>query len=159
MPSLAKAIVGDAIESGNIPKELESGFDAILVDALIAQGAFEDAKKLFAKIDSKSPADKIRSALINVGMFNANAAAADLEGISPEKLGSDELPWYFIASGYIDYERGDTRKALENFEKAKKSADFPATIADVEIAETFCKMDGADTAKAPKRSQKTSAKR
>lgn len=92
-------------------------------------------------------------------MFNANAAAADLEGISPEKLGSDELPWYFIASGYIDYERGDTRKALENFEKAKKSADFPATIADVEIAETFCKMDGADTAKAPKRSQKTSAKR
>lgn len=149
MPSLAKAIVGDAIESGNIPKELESGFDAILVDALIAQGAFEDAKKLFAKIDSKSPADKIRSALINVGMFNANAAAADLEGISPEKLGSDELPWYFIASGYIDYERGDTRKALENFEKAKKSADFPATIADVEIAETFCKMDGADTGESP----------
>lgn len=58
MPSLAKAIVGDAIESGNIPKELESGFDAILVDALIAQGAFEDAKKLFAKIDSKSPPTK-----------------------------------------------------------------------------------------------------
>lgn len=45
MPSLAKAIVGDAIESGNIPKELESGFDAILVDALIAPGARSRTQK------------------------------------------------------------------------------------------------------------------
>ncbi len=146
MPALAQAIVDESLELGNLPSELETRLKLISLDAMIAQGDFERADRLFEtlNVNPKSIPNKIRRALICLGISKTKEASEALEEISEDKIEKDDIPWYFIARGYINYEEGKIGQALQNFEKAKKHSSSPATIADAEIAETFCRMANSE---------------
>lgn len=148
MPSLAQAIIDDALGIENLSPELENELKLISIDAMIAQGNFKGALKRFdsLKIDKNTVGNKIRGALISIGLSNAEKAMRSLAGIDKSKIAKDELSWYYIALGYIDYELGKIKNALENFAKAKAAATSTLAIADVEIAENFCKLANKEDA-------------
>ena len=113
MPSLAQAIIDDALGIENLSPELENELKLISIDAMIAQGNFKGALKRFdsLKIDKNTVGNKIRGALISIGLSNAEKAMRSLAGIDKSKIAKDELSWYYIALGYIDYELGKIKNA------------------------------------------------
>ncbi len=145
LPALAQIIVEDTMSIENISVEDEKQLMSILVDSLIAQGKFEVALRVMADADKNNPFNMLRLALINVGLSNKDDAAKILDKIDVSKLSKEELSWYYVAKGYTDYEFGNISKALENFKKAKSSSASRFALADIMVAENFCKLVNIET--------------
>ncbi len=81
MPALAQAIAEDSVDREKLPQELAAQLKLVAVDAMIAQGDFANAEKLFTSTVSAptSAADKLRSAMIDVGLSKTEDAAKTLE--------------------------------------------------------------------------------
>lgn len=146
MPALAQAIAEDSVDREKLPPELAAQLKLVAVDAMIAQGDFANAEKLFTSTVSAptSEVDKLRSAMIDVGLSKTEDAAKTLGAIDETKLDGGDRPWYFIARGFVAYERGNISAALADFKRAKESAKDGPTVADAEIAEIFCRIIGGD---------------
>lgn len=145
MPSLAQAIIEDATSIENLPSQKERNLMLILSDALIAQGKYESALKTMADADTKDPQNIIRLALINIGLSHNSDAEEMLKNVDVKKISKDMLPWYYIAKGYIDYNSGNIRSALNNFKNAKSDTATQFALADIMIAENFCKLTEIDS--------------
>lgn len=148
MPSLAQAIVEDAVSIENLPSQKERNLMLILADAFIAQGKFESAMKILADADLKDSNNIIRIALVNIGLSNGLDAKKILENVDVKKISSEMLSWYYVAKGYAEYENGDIHNALKYFKEAKSAATTQFALADIMIAENLCKLteiDSSDT--------------
>ncbi len=145
MPALAQAIVEDAVSIENLPTETEKRLMLILADSMIAQGKFETALRIMSDADKNNVVNMIRIALINAGLSNKNDAIKILNKIDVAKIPQHALPWYYIAKGYTEYELGDMKKALDYFKKAKSSNATRFALADIMVAENFCKLAEAES--------------
>ena len=142
LPSLTESISVAALSDSNISEEVSQEFKLLIPDALIAQGKYEQAlTALFALEDiSKTPYFKIRAAIINLGLKRTDIASEHLRDIDVTKISSSDLAWYYLARGYIFYERGDIKRALEEFEMAKKNSSTKFAAVDAEIALSICSL-------------------
>lgn len=149
MPALAQAIAEDSVDREKLPKELADSLKLVVVDAMIAQGDFANAERLFVSVvpNPDSPSDNLRVAMIDVGLSKIEEARNALGKIDENKLSEDDRPWYFIARGFVAYESNDMPAALGEFGKAKAAAKNGLTVADAEIAEIFCRIIGGDADK------------
>jgi len=145
MASLAQTIVEDAAASAAFPKSFKDSLLPILADALIAQGNFEQAEKIPFESAGSDALNPIRRALISVGLSKPEEAEKILSKVDPAALPAEAKPWYFVAKGYICYARGDMKKALENFGAAKSKEATKFALADITVAEIFCKIEEAET--------------
>ncbi len=145
MPALAQAIVEDAVAIENLPSKTEKRLMLILTDAMIAQGKFETALRIMSDADKDDVLNMIRLALINAGLSNKEDAIKVLGKIDVSKVPQHALPWYYIAKGYTEYELGNMKKALDYFKKAKSSTASRFALADITLAENFCKLSEAES--------------
>ena len=145
MPSLAQSIVENTLLRENLSEQKEQQLMLILSDAHIAQGKFESALKTMANVDMKEPDNIIRMALIHIGLSNHTSAKDFLDTITEKMVSKEMLPWYYIAKGYVEYEFGNMRKALDFFKNAKSTTATQFALADIMIAENFCKLAEIDS--------------
>lgn len=141
MPALAQSITEDALKYGP-PNPSADRLKMVCVDAMIAQGNYETAKNLMSELidNSELPENKIRKALIEVGLNNPQKAEVILNEINPASLNDENFVWYEIARGYSLYQQDKPDLALKEFEKAmgKNKNQYVAT--DIEIAVNVCRL-------------------
>ena len=142
MPALAQAIIEEFLSKSSPDENLREDLTAVYADALIAQGNFELAQKQISQIKeaANSPRNKIRKALIAIGLNRHDLADEFLEGIDPSEVGADDIVWYHLAKGYALFESSKLQDALKEFEAAKKSAKSQYALADAQIAINICKL-------------------
>ena len=145
MPSLAQAIIEDAMSIENLPEQKAKDLMLLLSDAYIAQGKFETAIKTMDNADMNDSENIIRLALIHIGLSNNSEAEDLLEKIEIEKVSKDMLSWLNVAKGYICYNKGDFSKALEFFKEAKTTVAEQFVLADIMVAENLCKLSDINT--------------
>jgi tetratricopeptide (TPR) repeat protein len=147
MPSLAQAIIEDAMSIENLPEQKTKDLMLLLTDAYIAQGKFEAGIKTMDNVDMNESDNLIRLALIYIGLSNNPEAEKLLEKVDNEKVSKDMLSWLNVAKGYICYNKGDFRKALEFFKKAKTTIASQFVLADIMVAENLCKLSDTNANK------------
>jgi len=142
LPSLAQSILEDSLADGALPQNLRSEFRMLYIDSLIAQGNFETAQKQFVLLgkEADSVSNKIRRALTAIGIGNPNVAGEFLSGIAEGDVPKDDLPWYYLCEGYIEFENGNLDEAIRRFDSAKQFAVSRYALADIEIAVNVCKL-------------------
>ncbi len=141
MPALAQSIAEDALKY-EPPNPTLNKLKMTCVDALLAQGNYEAAKKLMAEIagGADSPENRIRSALIEVGLNNPQKADTLLAGINLSTLGAESFVWYKLAKGYSLYQQNKPTLALKELGEAMDRNKNPYVAADIEIAVNMCRL-------------------
>lgn len=142
MPALTQAIIEEFLSKSTPDEDLREDLLAVYADALIAQGNFELAQRQIAQMKSgaDSARNKIRKALVAIGLNRHEAAEDFLAGIDASSIQGDDKVWYHLAKGYALFEDSKLYDALKEFEAAEKSAKSQYALADAQIAINICKL-------------------
>lgn len=139
MPALAVSVIESSL-SKNAKNGGSRALNETYVDSLIALGDYDSALARLATLSEKTPADKLRKAVILCGLGRGDIAKTSLDGIEENALPETLRAWFHIAKAYAFFEEGDSAKAVAEFETAKKTARTASAAADAEIGLSLAKL-------------------
>ena len=138
MAVLAQSIAEDGFKAGLSPK-LEKKLRRVYVDALIAQGNFEEAEKSLALDGGSEMSDSIRlrKAMVYAATGRGNEALSESEKVDLSKLSKSDAAWYRLARAYAFFALSQIDKAIAELSEAEKHAVTSYMRADIDIAKNM----------------------
>lgn len=113
----------------------------VLADSLIAQGKFENVRKILPLFGNQhSPEFLIRKAIASLQLGDVYGAHEIVSKLSADALSEKSRAWFYVARGSILFNEGNFRSASDDFSAAKKLAKSEAVKREADALINLCRM-------------------